>query len=172
MAYVNIAIAGVSAFNAIQQGHTASAMAGQQAQLDNYQAQVANENALETASIIRRAGRRLVSAQTAGYAGAGVKVGEGSALEVERQTDFDYEHDAYQAILEGRRRGRAMQLQGAMGQAQGDAQEAASYATAAGSVLGGMYGGLRASGWRTGGAPGYSGTQSPAPVVNHDIPRD
>lgn len=68
----------------------------------------------EMAGIIRRAGERLRSSQVAAYAGAGVKVGEGSAATVEGQTVVDTEHDAYQAILGGQRRALALRTQSKM----------------------------------------------------------
>lgn len=170
MSWVTVAVTGVSALNSISQGHTAKAQGALQQQADNYAAGVEEQSALETARIIRKAGARTVSAQTAAYAGAGVKVGEGSAAEVERQTNLDVEHDAFQALLEGSRRARGLRTQGAFAMGQGNAAQTAGYLNAATTVLAGGYGVLKSSGWRANG-PGYSGGQEPAPVVNRDFPR-
>jgi hypothetical protein len=171
MAYVNLAIAGMSAFNSIQQGRYAQAQAGMQAQVGEIHAQMAQEDALQTAEIIRKAGRKAVSSATAAYAGAGVKVGEGSAAQTGRQIDNDVEHDEYVALLEGNRRASGLRLDAALGRSQGDAAQAAGNVGAVTALMGGFNTGLRATGWRTGGMPGYAGTQAPAPIENRDIPR-
>jgi hypothetical protein len=170
MAWVAVAIGGMNAMNQIQQGRYANAQAGLQAQQLDYQAQVEQDTALKTAEIIRRAGRRQVGQANATYAAAGVKVGEGSALETERQIDQDVEHDAFQTILEGSRRAGGLRADAAMTRADGRAREAAGYVNAVGTALGSAYQGLKSSGWRTAG-PGFSGTQAPAPVEIRNVPK-
>lgn len=168
MSFVTVAISAVTAFGQANAGRTAKLQGQLQGQADDYSAQVEQQSALETARIIRKAGRRQLGAANAAYAGAGVKVGEGSAGEVERQINLDVEHDAYQALLDGSRRATNLRLQGSGARAQGELSEAAGYVNAAGTVLGGFGQSLRASGWRSQGA-GYSGTQAPARVVNRDV---
>lgn len=147
MAYVTLAVTGFNALNQIQQGRLAGKQAGLQAAQGEYQAQVEQENALKTAQIIRRAGRRQVGAAAAAFAGAGVKVGEGSAGEVERQINLDVEQDAFQALLDGGRRAAGLRTDAAMTRAGGDMAEAAGMVNAVGTVL---QGGLRAyTGWQT-----------------------
>jgi len=163
MAYVMVAVAGFNALNAIQQGRTAKGQADLQAQQSEYQAQQEQETALETARIIRRAGRRQVGAATAGYAAAGVRVDQGSAADVQGQIAQDVEHDAFQAILDGGRRAGALRTDAALTRINGRMQRSAGYVNAVGSVLQGGASALRAGGWRTGG-PGFSGQQAPAPV--------
>lgn len=165
---VSMTLTAFQGMNAIQQGRTAKAQADMQAMQSDYQAGVEHEAALQTAAMIRRAGRYQVGQAAAGYAGAGVKVGEGSALETERQIDQNVEHDAFQALLEGDRRARGLQVQGVMQREQGRMAQAAGYVNAVGTVLQSGYRGLTASGWRTAG-PGWSGTQAPAPVEDRSF---
>jgi hypothetical protein len=96
-----------------------------------------------------------VGAANAAYAGAGVKVGEGSAARREQEITQDYEHDAYQAILEGKRRARGLQTDAQMTRIDGSAWQTAGYVNAAGTLLGGAYQGMRS----TAGAPGRAGLQ-------------
>jgi hypothetical protein len=166
MSFVTVATIGVSAFQQVQAGNYANGQAKLQAQQMDYQAQVENDNALKTAAIIRRAGRKQVGQANAAYAAAGVVVGAGSAGDVEQQITYDYEHDAYQALLEGHRRGRGMSTQADLTRIDGGMRQTAGYVNGVGSVLGGAYQGMRANGWRTGGGPGFSGGQAPAPVTD------
>jgi hypothetical protein len=69
MSFVTVAIIGVSAFQQVQAGKYAKGQANLQAQQMDYQAQVENDNALKTAAIIRRAGRKQVGQANAAYAG-------------------------------------------------------------------------------------------------------
>jgi hypothetical protein len=160
MSYV---MAGVQVFSSLAGGVDAKGRADLQAQQLTYQGQLAEAEALQTAKIIRKAGRRQVGASNAAYSGVGVKVGEGSAAVLEAETITGVEHDAFQAILEGKRKGLGMQTQAGILRVDGKAAQAASIANGMTSALGSYYQGQRASGWRTKG-PGYSGTQAPAPV--------
>lgn len=167
MSFVAVAITGFNAFQQVQSGNLAKGQADLAAGQLEYQGNVERDNALETARLIRRAGRQQIGQTDAAYAGAGVKVGEGSAAEVERQQYQDVEHDAFQAILEGNRRARGMDTQADLTRIDGRMRQQAGYVNAVGTVLNGAYQGMRANGWRTAG-PGFSGTQAPAPVVNRD----
>lgn len=156
---------GMSVLSQVQAGQTAKAQANMQADQQDYAASVEQSNALKTADLIRRAGRRQVGAANAGYAGAGVKVGEGSSLEAERYIDQNVQHDAFQALLDGDRRARGLQTDAKLMRINGQQQEAAGYMNAFGTALGGAAQGMKASGWRTAG-PGFSGTQKSAPIVD------
>lgn len=151
MSWVRVAVTGMTAFNNVQQGRYAKAQAGLQAAMSDYQAQVEQDNALKTAEIIRRAGRKQVGQANAAFSGAGVKVGEGSAAEVERDITQGYEHDAFQALLEGGRRASGLRLDGQLTRINGDMQETAGYVNAVGTVLSGVQSYMRQSGgWKTG----------------------
>lgn len=170
MSFVAVAVTGFNALNQIQAGKYANAQAGIQASQDDYQAKVEQESALQTAGIIRRAGQRQVGQANASYAAAGVKVGEGSALETERQIDQNTEHDAFQAILDGSRRARGLQTQAQLTRIDGSMKENAGYVNAFGTAMSGMYQGMTSNGWRTGGQPGFSGTRGTlAPVETRDL---
>jgi len=97
---VSLALAGSKAYGSVMEGQMAKGQAEMMAGQSEYQAKVEQQNALATAGIIRRAGRKQIGQATAGFAAAGVKVGEGSAGEVERQINQDVEHDAFQALLD------------------------------------------------------------------------
>ncbi len=86
-----VAMTGLNAFQQVQAGKYAKAQAGLAAAQADYQAQVEQDNALKTAEVIRRAGRKQVGQANAAFAGAGVKVGEGSAAEVERDITQGYD---------------------------------------------------------------------------------
>lgn len=160
MSYVNAAMAVTSLYSGYQSGKLAKEQGGAQQQALDYQAGVEEANGLSMAAIIRRAGKRTVGAANAAYAAAGVKVGEGSALTTEGQIEQDVEHDAYQAILEGKRRGRAARLEGINANIAGQQRATAAYVNAANSAISSFSKG--ASGWKTGGsafdARGVNGT--------------
>jgi hypothetical protein len=168
MSFVMVAVTGMNALGQVQQGRYANAQAKLQGSALDYQAKQEQEAAIKTAEIIRRAGRRQVGQATAGFAGAGVVVGQGSAGEVERDITQAYEADAFQALLEGGRRGGALQAEASMTRAGGRAAQSAGLVQAAGTVLGGVYGAARANGWRSNG-PGFSGTQAPAPIIDKSV---
>lgn len=163
MSWAMTAVAGFQAINQIQQGNAADKQFGLQAAMSEWQAEQAHDEGLKQAAIIRRAGARQVSESNAAYAGAGVTVGQGSALDLERQTLQDSEHDAFQAILQSDRQARGMQMEAVNLRAQGSMAKTAGRVNAASSLMSSAASGMKSSGWRSNG-PGYSGTQSPAPV--------
>lgn len=150
MSYVNAAMAVASLYSGYQGGKLAKQQGALQQQADDYQASIEEANGQSVAAIIRRAGRKQVGAANAAYAAAGVKVGEGSALETESQITKDVEHDAYQAILEGKRRGRGMRLEGVNASINGQQRAVASYAKGVNSAMSSFASGM--SGWKTSGA--------------------
>ena len=156
MAWVAVAVTGFNALNQIQQGRYANAQAQLQAGQMDYRAKVEEENALKTAQIIRNAGRKQVGQANAAYAAAGVKVGEGSALEIERQIDTNVEHDAFQAILDGQRKAIGLRTDADLTRISGKQQESAGYVNAVGTVLQGASSYMRATGgWKTGSLSGW-----------------
>lgn len=163
MSWAMTAVAGFQAINQIQQGNAAGRQFGLQAAMSEWQAEQAHDEGLKQAAMIRRAGARQVSESNAAYAGAGVTVGQGSALDLERQTLQDSEHDAFQSILSGDRQARGLQLEAVNLRTQGRMAKAAGRVNAVNSLLSSGAQGMKASGWRSNG-PGFSGTQLPAPV--------
>lgn len=169
MSFVGVAVAGVNAFQQVQAGKYAAGQADLQASQLEYQAKIENDTAMKTAAIIRRAGRRQIGQANAAYAGSGVVVGQGSAGLVEQEIREDVEHDAFQALLEGHRRGRGMETDATLTRIDGAMRRTAGMVNAAGTVLGGGYQAMKNNGWRTGGGPGFSGTQAPAPVEDRQF---
>jgi uncharacterized FlaG/YvyC family protein len=163
MSFVAVAIGGYSAWQTYQQGQTDRAMGHLQGKALDYQAEQEKQAAIEQATLVRRAGREANASATSAFAGAGVKVGEGSADEVVRQIGIDSAHDVYQTILNGDRRANALRAGASQSRTQGDLAASNANAKAVGTVLSSGYGAMRANGWATAG-PGFSGTQAPAPV--------
>lgn len=135
MSWVTVAVGAGQAFNSIQAGRTASAQAELQAQQSEWQGAIAQRAAERTADAIRRGGRRQVAEATATYAGAGVMVGQGSAADVEREITSGYQQDAFQAILDGKRRALGLSVDAAGARADGRQRQAAGVVDAMGSVL-------------------------------------
>jgi len=140
-------------FQAIGQGASAdlNANAGYQGAMlstdqAEYDAAQAEKQGQTQARQIRRVGRRVVGSQRAGYAGAGVQVGEGSSGQLEGETLTDTEHDAYQAILNGQRQALSLRTQAKLGRIS--ARAAATSALIDPLVASGMNSGAM-SGWKT-----------------------
>lgn len=146
MSYVALAVtvggALYQGMEANQAGEIANIYAQSQARMDE-------AAALETSQIIRKAGRRQISSANVAYAGSGVKLGEGSAQEVQNEMYAGVEHDAYQAILEGKNRAYSARQSGAQALQAGQDAQNASIINAAGSALGGYNSAKRAGGWGT-----------------------
>jgi hypothetical protein len=128
--------AGVSAYSANEQGKQQKKMYQDQAQ------QAANEGAYKKdaakaqAEKIRRMGAAQKSEARAALAASGVKVGEGTALEVEKNITTNSEEDALSALLGGKRGGEAADAEASMlTQAGSNARKNGTIA-ATGSVLG------------------------------------
>lgn len=132
---VTITMAAVQTVGAVSAGNKAKKAADAQAAQDVYQAQVSRAEAEGQAKRIRREGA-VARGQTLGaLAASGVKIGEGSALEAERQVMTDYETDAAMAILSGERQSSALMEQANQRRRAGRDARTASYINAAGSLL-------------------------------------
>lgn len=147
MAWVMVAVTGSKMLGQITEGNTAEAMANNQALALSYQADAERTAAERTATLIRRAGRRQAGAANAAFAGAGVKVGQGSAATVEAEIIRGSESDAFQAILEGKRRGNSLDTEAQMTRISGDMARQAGYVGAVNSALDAYGNWSRASGW-------------------------
>jgi len=156
-------MAGVQVVGQMSQGKTANINAGAEADMLEFQGRQAADEAQGEASRIRRAGSEARGSTVAAIAASGVKVGEGSALEAERQVMTDYAQDEYMAILTGARQKRAADMEAGNTRRAGREAKRASRLQAATTLLGAGAQSAQAGGWRSNG-PGYSGTQAPAPV--------
>lgn len=139
--------AAASALGAIQQG---------QAQKDTYNAQAQqalNDGAYRAdaakahAEKFRKAGRAQQGEAKAALAASGVKLGEGTPLEIDKSISANAEEDALSAILSGKRAQSSAQQEAALLGKAGENAETSSYFSAAGSVLsaGGRY---ATAGWK------------------------
>jgi len=160
MSWVTVAVAGANAFNQVQQGRWAEDQAGLQAMQSEFKAKQELQAAETMAGMIRKAGRRQVGQTVTAYAGAGVKVGEGSAFEAERQINQDVESDAFQTLLMGQRAATGLELDAKLTRIQGRMAKQASYMQAANTLIQGGSSGLQ--NWRTGGQYNYNGDASGA----------
>jgi hypothetical protein len=119
---------------------------------------------METARIIRKAGRRQVGETVAGYAGAGVRVDEGSAVDTQEQVT----KERRARRLPGAARWQPPRARAADRRHAAPhrwlMQQSAGYVNAVGSALQSGSSAMRSNGWRTNG-PGFSGQQAPAPVT-------
>lgn len=160
----------VSVLGQVQAGRAAHQQADMQADQIAYQGRVTRDDALAQAQMIRKQQRFAIGSADTAAAASGIKVGEGSAGEVDRSIYNDSEHDAYMAILNGDRRARGLDTEAALTRQAGANASRQAGMGALGTVLSSGYQSMIGSGWRTAG-PGWSGTQRPAPVENRDIPR-
>lgn len=143
---MSFVITGLQVVNTVQQGVAARRQADIQARQLEYQATQEREAAVEEARKVRRSGDAARGEAAAAIAASGVKVGEGSALEIDRRIGEDAESDALAALLTGGRRARSLELEAGLGRVAGKQQQAAAFASAASTALSGGY---SMSGWKT-----------------------
>lgn len=124
-----------TAIGSARKGQAQKQAAGEEAADMEYQADLARDQGQAEASRIRRAGRRARGEAVAAIAASGVKVGEGSALDAERQVMQDYEQDAAIAILNGDRQGRVLDQRARARRRGGRTAATATYIEGAGSLL-------------------------------------
>lgn len=154
MSWVMTGVAVYNAAGQIQAGNMADKQAQLQAMQSEWMAEQAHQDGLKQAAIIRRAGARQVSESNAAYAGAGVAVGSGSALDLERQTMREVQQDAFQAILSSDRQARGLELEAVNYRTQGTMAKTAGRVNAATSLMSSYANGMKASGWRANTAGG------------------
>lgn len=145
------------------QGRAANINAQTEGDQLDWQASNSEADGQMQARRIRRAGAAARGETLAAVAASGVKVGEGSALDAERQVMEDYATDEYMAILNGKLRGAGLRLSANNARRAGRDAARAGKINAFTSLMASGASGARASGWRSNG-PGFSGTQRPAPV--------
>lgn len=155
--------AAVQAYGGIQQGRAARRQAN--AEADEMDRQAAYERAIAQgeAAQIRRAGDTARGATLGALAASGVVVGEGSALDAERQVMTDYAQDEAITLLTGEQRASSLRASADNRRRSGrDARRAANVGAVTSLLSAGVQS-ARAAGWRQYG-PGFSGGQAPAPV--------
>lgn len=149
----------------ISGGRTAEANARMEAADLEYQAAVERDNAMQVAEQIRREGRRARGETLSATVASGVKIGEGSALDAEREVMTDAMTDERLAILRGEQTSRQLNVRADLTRRAGRQARRAANMAAFTTLLGAGAQGLQASGFGARG-PGYSGQQAPAPVID------
>lgn len=151
--YAMAASAAVSAYSAIQQGE-------QQKEWNDYQAKQAEADAKAEKSAaevqaekIRKMARIQSGEATASLAGSGVEVGEGTALNINKEIYANAEEDAVMTIFGGADRAARGNAEAAGYRFKGKQAQQAGYLNATSTILGAA-GGM-AKGWKT---PSNNGT--------------
>ena len=153
----SVAGAAVSAVGQIQAGAAQQDAANAQAQQALNEGAYRQDAAKAQAEKIRKAGRAQVGEANASLAASGVKLGEGTPLEVQKTITQNYEQDAMSSILTGKRAVSSAQQEAQLLGKAGDNAVTNSYFGAASTVLGSA--GTIAKGWK---AANPSTTTTPA----------
>ena len=147
-AYAALAAAAVGAYSSIQQGK-------QQKEWGDYQAKQAEADAAADKSAaqvhaekIRKMARIQAGEASASLAGSGVDVGEGTAVNINKDIYANAEEDAVMTIFGGSDRAARGNAEAAAYRAKGSQAQQAGYLNATSSILGGVS--VAAKGWKTG----------------------
>jgi len=155
----------------IKAGNAAKNIGEMNAQLAEQQSRDAIMRGKEEEQGFRMGVKTLIGSQRAGFAGQGVDVNQGSALDVQADAAFLGELDALRIRTNAQREAHGYQAEAEIMRKQGSAAQTASRwqagatalggAAQAGSVLSARYG------WGTGGSGGY--VRSSITGVEHSI---
>lgn len=127
--------AGMQASSQISQGIIAKGNANLQAADLEYQAAVERDNAQQQAEAFRRQGERDRGSTVAAVAASGVKIGDGSAGDAERQVMQDAMTDERLAIVRGDQSARQLQARATITRRAGRDAARASYINAATTLM-------------------------------------
>lgn len=130
-----IAGAGMKASSNIAKGITDKGNANLQAADLEYQAAVERDNAAAEAAAIRRDGQRARGETVTAIAASGVKLGDGSAADAERQVMQDANTDERLALLRGDQEGRQLYARAQNVRRAGRQALRAGYLNAASSLI-------------------------------------
>lgn len=158
MQFIPMAAMAVQAIGSIYQGQAAGAQADAAASLAEQNARTARQQTAVREDLIRRENRRQLGEQRAAAAQSGFDPTSGSLAMLQGESAGALEYDALVARYQGTLQSLSLENDASGLRAQGKAARRTGYLNAAGSLLGGS---MRDYG-RYG--PGFSGTQSPAPV--------
>jgi len=132
-------MAGVSIAGQLAQGRAARKAAEADARMQEMQAAQMQDQAKQEAERIRRAADKTRSTARAQMAANGVRVDQGTALQIDEEIGFESEKDAQMTLLTGQRQGGAARFAAGQSRAAGrNAQNA--------SVLGAISTGVQ--GWK------------------------
>lgn len=130
-----VASSAMSAMGQMKQGQEQKEMYNAQAQQSLNDAAYKADAYKSQAEKIRKAGKAQVGEANAALAASGVKLGEGTPLEIKKAIVQNSEEDALTALLNGSRTTTAAQEQAQLLGKAGDNAATNSYYGAAGSVL-------------------------------------
>jgi hypothetical protein len=130
---------GLSVVGQLAQGMAQKRAADVEAQQADRQAAQVQDEALQEAERIRRAGKRTQGAARAQLAASGIRVDSGSALVIDEEIGMDSELDAQNILLTGKRRSDAAKFSASQSRAKGKN-------AMTGSALGAITTGLQ--GWK------------------------
>lgn len=131
-----LAGAAVSTVAAIDSAETQADIADNQAQQARNEGAYREDEAKQRAEKIRKAARAQRGETAAALAKSGVRLGEGTPLELDKQIAVGGEEDAMSAILTGGRSAATSRQEANMLEASGDSAQRAGYYQAGSTVLG------------------------------------
>lgn len=135
-AVVLVAGAAVSAYSSIEQGKQQKKMAEDQAKIAVNDAEYKKDAARAQAEKIRKMGELQKSEAKASLAASGVKLGEGTPLEITKNITKLSEEDALSALLGGKRAADTSNTEAQMLMRAGKNAQSNSYMSAGSTVLG------------------------------------
>ncbi len=133
-------------YGQVEAGNERKAAAEFNAREAENQAAYAQDEAAQRAANIRKAARSQASSADAQLAASGVKIGEGSSIDISRTIYQQSEVDAYNTIANGRRGSQAGSDQATLLRAGGNNAQTDAYIGAGATILGSAS--KVASGWR------------------------
>lgn len=136
-----------SAYSAIQQGKQQEEWADYQARQAEADARAERSAAEVHAEKIRKMARIQASEANASLAGSGVEVGEGTALNINKDIYTNAEEDAVMTIFGGIDRAARGNAEAAGYRTKGSQARSAGYTNAASTILGAA--GSMSKGWKT-----------------------
>lgn len=131
-----LAVAALAAGGTVMQANAQKKQANAQAQIALNDAAYESDAYKQQADKIRRAGKAQVGETNTSLAASGVKLGEGTPLELKKTIIQRAEEDAMTAIMQGGRSVRAGDEQASMYNKAGAAAQNSGYVKAAGTVMG------------------------------------
>ena len=148
---LSVASFGLTAMGQMRQGEAQAAALRQQSQIAEFNARVAENNAIlaqqaaeADADTIDRQRRIALAKQATGFAASGVVIDEGSTLEVLGDTAAEFEMDRLNRLHQGQVQSNAQRIQSTLDQnnaqgllSQSSAARSAGRSAAVGTVLGG-----------------------------------
>lgn len=143
----------IGAFSAYQQGETQKDFAEYEAAQGQADANAEAGMARVEAERIRKARAFAIGEANAGMAAAGIDVGSGTALNINRDITKRSEEDAYLTLFGGEDRKKRGQAEATLAKARGKSASNAGKLGAGQALLSGA--GQSYSAWKTAGSPGF-----------------